>query len=73
MKDQSTTPGDTFLDFLIAAMKDAVVEGKNTQLKAVIAHPHTNRLAKCRIIVVPEDIKYNWPTHAPAGTPTKVN
>ena len=63
---------EAFLGLLIAAMKDAVLEGKNTQLKTII-DPDGKGLRMVRIIVVPEVMEYNWPLYAPFGTPIKGN
>lgn len=65
-------PYETFLDLLIAAMKDAALEGQLTQLAAQI-DPDGKGLRQCRIIVIPEKFPHTWPSHAPAGTPTKEN
>ena len=62
-------PQETFLDLLIAAMKDAVLERKMTQLQAQLDPTESNGpLKKVRIIVVPEELDYTWPSHAPAGS-----
>lgn len=64
-------PQDAFTNLLIAAMKDAAIEGKNTQLQ-VRFDPYEGtrkpvKLETLRIIVVPEKLPYTWP--AGAGTP----
>jgi len=65
-------PQEAFLECLIAAMKDAVLEGHLTQLQTQL-DPDGKGLQVVRIIVVPERLKWKWPTYAPAGTETKGN
>lgn len=65
-------PQEAFLDLLIAAMKDAVLEGKLTQLQTQL-DPDGGGLKVVRIVVIPEKMGFKWPTYAPAGTPTKGN
>lgn len=60
----------TFLDLLLAAMKDAAIEHKLTQLKTQLDPTETGKgkLKTVRIIVIPEDMDYEFPQHAPLGT-----
>lgn len=64
-------PQEAFLDLLIAAMKDAAGEQKMTQIKATIESPKSGILKFVRIVVMPEELEYNWPTDAPLGTEKK--
>ncbi len=48
----------TFLDILIAAMNDAVIEGKITQIQTTITPEGTTKAKLLRIIVVPEEMEY---------------
>jgi hypothetical protein len=61
-------PQEAFLDILIAAMKDACLERKLTQIQTQL-NPDGNGLRVVRIIVVPEQMEYRWPSQAPLGTP----
>ena len=63
------TPQTAFLDMLIAAMKDAVIEKKLTQLQTQLDVTETGKgpLKRVRIIVVPEEMDYTWPSHSPLG------
>jgi hypothetical protein len=63
-------PQETFLDLLIAAMKDAVIERKLTQLQAQLDPTDTGKgpLKRVRIIVVPDELDHAWPSYAPAGS-----
>ncbi len=63
-------PQEAFMNLLIAAMMDAATERKLTQLKTTIS-PDGKTSKFVRIIVVPEDMEHNWPTHAPLGHQTK--
>ena len=58
---------DAFLNMLMAAMMDAAVEQKMTQLKTTI-DPDGKGPKRVRIIVVPEDMEHNWHEHSPLGT-----
>lgn len=63
-------PQLAFVEVLLAAMKDAVVEGELTQL-AIQFDPTEGKggpLKKVRIIVVPEKMQHEWPTYAPLGS-----
>lgn len=68
-----SNPQETFLDLLIAAMKDVALELKLTQLQAQIQPDGKGKLHRVRIIVIPDELEHTWPTYAPAGTPTKGN
>lgn len=46
-----------FLDLLLAAMQDATIEGKCTQLQTTITPPG-HRAKLVRLIVVPEEMDY---------------
>ena len=59
-------PQEVFLDFLIAAMKDAAEELKLTQLQTQLDTKRGMRLI--RIIVVPEEMEYRHPDGRPFGT-----
>lgn len=61
-------PQETFIDLLIAAMKDAAIERKLTQLKTTITPEETGKAKHVRLIVIPEEMDYNWPDYAPAGS-----
>ena len=58
---------DAFLNCLVAAMMDAAQEKKMTQLKTTIS-PDGKVAKTVRIIVVPEDMDHNWPSHSPLGS-----
>ena len=68
-----STPQNAFLDVLLAAMHDAVLEGKLTQFATQFQPEGTKGLKRVRIIVVPEEMQFKWPSHAPLGTPVKGN
>jgi hypothetical protein len=61
-------PQKAFLDMLIAAMKDAALEKKLTQLQTQLDADGTGRLRKVRIVVIPEELEYTWPSHSPLGS-----
>lgn len=63
-------PQEVFLNMLVAAMADAAVEKKLTQLKTTI-DPDGKGARTVRIIVVPEQMEYNWPEQWPAGSTPK--
>lgn len=65
-------PQEAFLDMLIAAMKDAVLEGKLTQVKATI-DPDGKGTRVVRLVVMPEKMEHNWPKDQPLGTDRKKN
>ena len=64
------SPQEAFLLLLIAAMKDAAIEKKLTQLQTQLDPTETGKgpLKRVRIIVVPDDLDYTWPSHAPLGS-----
>jgi len=51
-----------FLDLLMAAMLDAVVDGKTCQLQTMITPPGMTKPRLLRLIVVPEDMDLVRPT-----------
>lgn len=65
--------GDAFLTLLLAAMDDAAITGRITQLQTQFKPAKSNKLEVVRLIVVPEKMQITWPGYAPAGTPTKGN
>ena len=70
-------PQEAFLGLLLAAMKDAAVNRKLTQLQTQL-DPTEGRvpgakLKVVRIIVIPDELDHKWPTYQPLGTPTKGN
>lgn len=74
LRRQGTTPGTAFVDLLLAAMMDACINGKLTQLKTTITPDDSKPPMLVRIIVVPEEMEHNWPQNAPLGTdPTTIN
>lgn len=50
-----------FEDFLIAAMKDAAIDNKITQLKTTITPEETGKQTLVRIVVMPEKMEYEFP------------
>lgn len=60
-------PQEAFLNLLIAAMKDAAIERKLTQLKTTI-DPDGKGIRHVRLIIVPEAMDHNWPDYAPLGS-----
>lgn len=63
-------PQTTFLDLLLAAMKDAALELKLTQLAVQFDPTETGKgpFKRVRLVVVPEQLEYTWPAHAPTGS-----
>lgn len=63
-------PQEAFLDLLIAAMRDAAIEHKLSQLQMQLDPTMTGKgpMKRVRIIVVPDELEYTWPSYAPAGT-----
>jgi hypothetical protein len=61
-------PQEAFLDMLVAAMKDAVLEAKITQLKTALDARGDGKLEHVRIVVLPERMDYEWPDRAPLGS-----
>lgn len=49
---------DAFGDLLFAAMKDAAIEMKLTQLKTTITPEETGKATLIRIIIVPEQMQF---------------
>ncbi len=60
-------PGEAFIEILLAAMMDAAVEGKLTQLQTTIA-PDGKNVKLVRIIVVPDELDKTWPKSQPLGS-----
>jgi hypothetical protein len=60
-------PQEAFLDLLIAAMKDAAIERKLTQLQTQLDPDGRGKLKRVRIIVIPDELDHTWPEYAPAG------
>lgn len=58
-----------FLDMLLAAMKDAAIEKKLTQLQLQFDPSETGKgaLKRVRVIVIPEELDHTWPEYAPLG------
>jgi len=54
MPDDTTT----FIDLLTAAMCDAALEHKLTQLQTKLIPPGTTKEKVVRIIIIPEDMDY---------------
>lgn len=63
-------PQTTFLDLLIAAMKDAAIERKLTQLAIQLDPTETGKgpLKRVRVVIIPDELDHNWPSYAPLGT-----
>jgi hypothetical protein len=63
-------PQTAFLDLLIAAMKDAAIERKLTQLAIQLDPTETGKgpLKRVRVVVIPEELDFNFPSYAPLGT-----
>jgi hypothetical protein len=60
-------PQEAFLNLLLAAMADAVTGDRISQLKTSI-DPDGKGVRYCRIIVIPEDIRINFPKDQPIGS-----
>lgn len=63
-------PQTAFLDMLVAAMKDAAVERKLTQLAIQLDPTETGKgpLKRVRVVVIPEEMDHTWPSYAPLGS-----
>jgi hypothetical protein len=63
-------PQEAFLLLLVAAMKDAAIERKLTQLQTQLDPSETGKgpMKKVRIIVIPEEMDHTWPGHSPLGS-----
>jgi hypothetical protein len=63
-------PQVAFLDLLVAAMKDAALGRKLTQLALQFDPTETGKgpLKKVRVVVIPEELDHTWPSHAPLGS-----
>lgn len=70
-------PQEAFLDMLVAAMKDAALNHKLTQLQTQFDPTEGAvkgaKLRVVRIVVIPDELDHKWPGYAPLGTPTKEN
>jgi len=66
-------PQEAFLEMLVAAMHDAVLEDKISQLQTQFIPKGKKEFEVVRIVILPEKMKYKWPTYAPLGTLTKPN
>ena len=55
-----STPGDAFIDLLLAAMADAILEKKLTQFQMTM-DPDGKGVRLVRVIVVPEEMEYKAP------------
>jgi len=64
-------PQEAFLEILVAAMKDAVLEAKITQLKTQLDARGNGKLEQVRIVILPEKMEHNWPSESPLGTERK--
>lgn len=60
-------PQEAFLDVLVAAMKDAALERKITQLKTQL-DPNGKGVKRIRIIVVPEEMDFEFAADRPLGS-----
>ena len=58
---------EVFMDLLIAAMKDAAIERKISQLKTTIT-PDGKKAKLIRIIVVPEEMDFETHPDHPLGS-----
>lgn len=67
-----SNPQEAFLDMLIAAMKDASLNAKLTQLQTTI-DPDGKGTRIVRIIIVPEKMDRTWPKDQPLGTDARKN
>jgi hypothetical protein len=64
-----SSPGEAFIDMLIACMTMAAKEKKLTQLQTTISPDGTRKNMKVvRIIIVPEDMDETFPIDQPLGT-----
>ena len=63
-------PQESFLEMLIAAMKDAALQKKLTQLALQFDPTETGKgpLKRVRVVVIPEEMDHTWPSYAPLGT-----
>ncbi len=64
-------PQEAFIEILVAAMKDACLEFKLTQIQAQVDPDDSGKFRKVRIIVIPEVLEQQWPSSAPLGTQKK--
>lgn len=68
-----SSPQEAFLDLLIAAMMDAALERKLTQLQTTITPEGKTKAKIIRIVVIPEEMDRTWPKDQPLGTDAKKN
>ena len=61
MKPSDHSRAEAFGDFILAAMLDAAIERKMTQLKTEITPEKTGRVTQVRIIIVPETMDEDRP------------
>jgi hypothetical protein len=63
-------PQSAFIEMLVAAMKDAALEKKLTQLALQFDPTETGKgpLKRVRVVVIPEEMDHTWPSHAPLGS-----
>lgn len=62
-------PQEAFLNMLFAAMMDAAVERKLTQLQTTISPDgNAQNIKKVRIVVIPDELDHTWPTSHPLGS-----
>ena len=60
-------PQEAFLNMLIAAMQDAAIEKKCSQLQCTITPEETGKATVVRVIVVPNELDRYWPESKPLG------
>jgi hypothetical protein len=65
-------PPEAFANLLLAAMQDALREGKLTQLQVQL-DPDGKGIGRVRLVVMPEKMEHEWPAYRPLGTPVKEN
>lgn len=68
MSSDHKKEADIFGDMLIAAMYDAALELKLTQLKTTITPPGRTKPEIIRIIIIPEKMEYEFPQGLGATT-----
>lgn len=67
MEKEGMNPQEAFLEILVAAMKDAAIEKKLTQLQTQL-DPDGKGLKVVRIIVIPEEMEHSWRPEKPLGS-----
>jgi hypothetical protein len=68
MSQQARGSAEAFMDLLIAAMRDAALNKKLTQLQTQLDPDGSGRLRVVRIVVIPEEMDRTWPSSAPLGS-----